>query len=58
MHRAAALRHNGPVGVPGAPWLPFILLVPLLYGATVVAVSVEAARIASLVRRAVEQELL
>jgi hypothetical protein len=43
------------VGVPWAPWFPLIFFVPFLFIATVIATQVEAARIATLVRQAVEQ---
>jgi hypothetical protein len=43
------------VGVPGTPWFPLLFFVPFLYIVTVISTKVEAARIATLVRQAVEQ---
>jgi hypothetical protein len=43
------------VGVPAAPWFPLIFFGPFLYMATVIATKVEAARVGSLVREALEQ---
>jgi hypothetical protein len=43
------------VGVPGAPWFPLIFFGLFLYIATVIATKVEAARIVTLVRQAVEE---
>ncbi|MBC8162875.1 MAG: hypothetical protein H7Z42_16830 [Roseiflexaceae bacterium] len=44
------------VGVPGAPWFPLLFFMPFLYVASIICTKVEAARIATLVRQAIEQE--